>query len=104
MVSFNKMFMINIFKLTLVKFILDYSASEYGWKTNFNLATAFIDFFALIGQAYDLKTAYPDSIDKRRYRTGEDMIIPPKNTFVDYIYGTVIMGWPLWLAFIFRAM
>lgn len=82
----------------------DYSASEFGWKSNFNLATAFIDFFALIGQAYDLKTASHDSIEKRRNRTGEELTIPHRNTLIDYIYGTVITSWPLWLAFGFRAL
>jgi len=33
----------------------DYSASEFGWKCNFNIATLFIDFFASIGWAYDCR-------------------------------------------------
>ncbi|ODM92764.1 Acyl-CoA Delta(11) desaturase, partial [Orchesella cincta] len=41
----------------------DYRASEFGWRIN--LSTIVIDFFALIGWAYDLKTASPELIKKR---------------------------------------
>jgi len=36
-----------------------------------NLTTAFIDFFAKIGSAYDLKTVSSDIIKKRVNRTGD---------------------------------
>lgn len=36
-----------------------------------NFTTAFIDFFAKIGWAYDLKTVTPDVIKKRIERTGD---------------------------------
>lgn len=36
-----------------------------------NLTTAFIDFFAKIGWAYDLKTVSADIIEKRVKRTGD---------------------------------
>lgn len=36
-----------------------------------NLTTAFIDFFAKIGWAYDLKTVSRDIIEKRIIRTGD---------------------------------
>ncbi|KAJ8675558.1 hypothetical protein QAD02_011344, partial [Eretmocerus hayati] len=48
----------------------DYKASELGFY-KFNLATAFIDFFAKIGWAYDLKTVSKDMIEKRVKRTGD---------------------------------
>ncbi|XP_013793869.2 acyl-CoA desaturase-like, partial [Limulus polyphemus] len=35
-------------------FPYDYSTSEYGWKLN--ISTMFIDFMAMLGQAYDMKT------------------------------------------------
>ncbi|XP_061706541.1 acyl-CoA Delta-9 desaturase-like [Cydia pomonella] len=48
----------------------DYKASELGGGT-LMLATAFIDFFARIGWAYDLKTISDDVIQKRVMRTGD---------------------------------
>jgi stearoyl-CoA desaturase (Delta-9 desaturase) len=36
-----------------------------------NTTTAFIDFFAKLGWAYDLKTVSADTIDKRVERTGD---------------------------------
>lgn len=47
----------------------DYKTSELG-KYAFNWTTAFIDFFAKIGWAYDLKTTSQDMIRKRIERTG----------------------------------
>ncbi|CAL8128357.1 unnamed protein product [Orchesella dallaii] len=41
----------------------DYRTSEFGWRIN--MSTIFIDFFALIGWAYDLKTVSPQFIEKR---------------------------------------
>jgi len=46
----------------------DYSTSELGWK--FNLTTIFINAFARIGWAYDLKTVTPQMIKQRKHRTG----------------------------------
>lgn len=36
-----------------------------------NITTAFIDLFAKIGWAYDLKTVAPDVIQRRVLRTGD---------------------------------
>lgn len=36
-----------------------------------NFSTGFIDFFAKIGWAYDLKTASKENIEKRSARTGD---------------------------------
>ena len=48
----------------------DYKAAELGnYRTN--LTTAFIDFCAKIGWAYDLKTASAQMIKKRVERTGD---------------------------------
>jgi len=48
----------------------DYKASELGnYRTNFT--TGFIDFFAWIGWAYDLKTVAYNVIKKRATRTGD---------------------------------
>lgn len=46
----------------------DYSASELGW--NFNFSTVFIDFCAIIGQAYDRKSVSSSVIQDRIDRTG----------------------------------
>lgn len=51
----------------------DYKAAELGnYRANFT--TAFIDFFAKIGWAYDLKTVAHDIVKKRANRTGDGSI------------------------------
>lgn len=47
----------------------DYATSEYGMKLN--LTTAFIDFMAFIGQAYDRRVISKEAIEARRRKTGE---------------------------------
>lgn len=47
----------------------DYKAAELG-DYKLNMTTAFIDFFAKIGWAYDLKTVSSDTVRKRVERTG----------------------------------
>jgi hypothetical protein len=51
-------------------FPLDYRSAEIG-STTFSLTTKFIDFFAKIGWADDLKTVSADVILKRSDRTGD---------------------------------
>ncbi|XP_055371723.1 acyl-CoA Delta-9 desaturase-like [Condylostylus longicornis] len=48
----------------------DYKTAELG-NYRLNITTAFIDFFAKIGWAYDLKTVSTDIIKKRVDRTGD---------------------------------
>ncbi|XP_017076813.2 acyl-CoA Delta12-desaturase-like [Drosophila eugracilis] len=48
----------------------DYKTAEFG-KYSLNFTTAFIDFFAKIGWAYDLKTVSSEIIKKRVKRTGD---------------------------------
>lgn len=48
----------------------DYKTAELG-NYRLNLTTAFIDFFAKIGWAYDLKSVSADIIEKRVKRTGD---------------------------------
>ncbi|XP_071440253.1 acyl-CoA Delta-9 desaturase-like, partial [Hetaerina americana] len=48
----------------------DYKTAELG-DYSLNSTTAFIDFFAKIGWAYDLKTVSPEVIEKRAQRTGD---------------------------------
>ncbi|CAG2170067.1 unnamed protein product, partial [Oppiella nova] len=49
----------------------DYSASEYGWRDNWNIATAFIDMFAWIGWAYDRRRPTEAVVKARISRTGD---------------------------------
>ncbi|KAL7015412.1 hypothetical protein ACKWTF_016442 [Chironomus riparius] len=51
-------------------FPYDYKTSELAFYS-FNLTTAFIDFMAWIGWAYNLKTVSADMIRKRACRTGD---------------------------------
>ncbi|XP_063389817.1 acyl-CoA Delta(11) desaturase-like isoform X1 [Cydia fagiglandana] len=64
-------------------FPFDYRAAELG-NNCLNLTTRFIDVFAWIGWAYDLKHASPDVIAKRSNRTGDgtDLWGRPKEDFV----------------------
>lgn len=48
----------------------DYATSEYG-AAYFNLTKGFIDFMALIGQAYDRNKISAETILQRRKRTGD---------------------------------
>eukprot|EP00099_Drosophila_melanogaster_P022663 NP_650201.1 desaturase 2 [Drosophila melanogaster] len=48
----------------------DYKTAEWGCYS-LNITTAFIDLFAKIGWAYDLKTVAPDVIQRRVLRTGD---------------------------------
>ena len=48
----------------------DYKTAELG-NYSMNFTAAFIDFFAKIGWAYDLKTVSPEIIKKRVLRTGD---------------------------------
>lgn len=48
----------------------DYKTSEFG-DYSFNFTTAFLDFFAWLGLAYDLKTITKEMIAKRAMRTGD---------------------------------
>src|ERR1700712_4750794 len=63
-------------------FPYDYSASEFGWASNFNPTTAFIDFFEKIGLVYDKKVAEDKAITNRKQRTGENTPFK-NNTLVD---------------------
>lgn len=63
----------HLFNLTFLQqhvFPWDYKTAELG-NYRMNLTTAFIDFFAKIGWAYDLKTVSNEIIKKRVERTGD---------------------------------
>jgi len=67
----------------------DYKAAELG-NYRANLTTAFIDFFSLIGWAYDMKTVSNDMILKRANRTGDGS--HPEGDF-SHPDGDGIWGW-----------
>ncbi|GBO20132.1 Stearoyl-CoA desaturase 5 [Araneus ventricosus] len=50
-------------------FSWDYSTSELG--DTLNLTKVFIDFMAMIGQAYDLKTADANAIRNKKLKSGD---------------------------------
>lgn len=54
-------------------FPFDYKTGEFGgWKGyQYNITTAFIDFFANFGLAFDRKSATPEMIAKRAQKTGD---------------------------------
>lgn len=60
----------------------DYKTSEFG-DYSLNFTTAFIDFFAKIGWAYDLKTVSKEMIENRMKRTGDKQPIFDENNNVD---------------------
>lgn len=49
----------------------DYSASELGFRYNFNITTLLIDFFEKIGLAYDLKKPSTRMVKARMERSGD---------------------------------
>jgi len=62
-------------------FPFDYRTSEYPWR--FNITTIFIDFFGMLGWAYDFRHASPAMIEQKRLRSGDH----DTATKVAYIYG-----------------
>ena len=79
----------------------DYSASELGWMDAFNPATAFIDSFASIGWAYDLKKASDDMVKKRQTRCG-DVHYKHKSRFMEHLNGSFVLTLPVWSVFLLR--
>ncbi|CAG2100580.1 unnamed protein product [Medioppia subpectinata] len=78
----------------------DYSASEYGWKDNFNIATAFIDLFAVLGLAYDRKSVPKPVIKRRITGTGDGSEYRSiQSKTLDRMIAIVVMTWPLWLSY-----
>lgn len=67
----------------------DYATSEFG-SIYFNVTKGFIDFMALIGQAYDRNKMSPEMVMARRKRTGDLSELPeehrPLNTEHEHDY------------------
>ncbi|KAL0274799.1 UNVERIFIED_CONTAM: hypothetical protein PYX00_002838 [Menopon gallinae] len=66
----------------------DYKAAELG-NYSVNLTTGFIDFFAKIGWAYNLRTVSYEAIRKRANRTGDGSLTEPD----DYNHHMNVWGW-----------
>ncbi|XP_012217553.1 acyl-CoA Delta-9 desaturase-like [Linepithema humile] len=70
----------------------DYKAGELGnYRTN--VTTAFIDFFARIGWAYDLKTVAVGMIKKRAARTGDGTRYERTADHHDHTHEGAVWGW-----------
>lgn len=71
----------------------DYKAGELGYRTNWS--TAFIDFMAKIGWAYDLKSVSDEMLKKRVKRTGDGTKIFDDNQDqeIDNKVEPVLWGW-----------
>lgn len=76
----------------------DYKAAELG-NYRLNPTTAFLDFMAFIGQAYDLKTVSNDIVAKRVNRSGDGSwkngteIKEMLNVDDDHLSDKVVWGW-----------
>lgn len=70
----------------------DYKAGELGnYRTNFT--TGFIDMFASIGWAYDLKTVAKDMIKKRAAKTGDGTTYERTTDSHQHTHEGAIWGW-----------
>jgi hypothetical protein len=72
-----------------------------GWKSNFNIATLFIDFFVWVGWAYDCKKVPQNLVIQRRQKCG-DTEKRFKNVCIDYLQGCALTSFPIWLPFFGR--
>lgn len=90
-------------------FPYDYSASELGWRHNYNLATAFIDLFAWLGLAYDRKVPTQAMIQKKAQQTGDESLRQytrsrklNSSSLLDNLLGLISLTWPVWTVQVFR--
>ncbi|CAK9795435.1 Acyl-CoA Delta-9 desaturase [Anthophora quadrimaculata] len=70
----------------------DYKAAELG-NYNMNFTTAFIDFFARLGMAYDMKTVPVEVVKKRASRTGDGSRYSKPNTIHHHSHEGSKWGW-----------
>ncbi|CAG2108109.1 unnamed protein product [Medioppia subpectinata] len=83
-------------------FPMDYSQSELGAIDVFNPATAFIDMFAAIGWAYDLKKASIDVVKSRQTRCGDIHYKSITSRLSEQIVGSFVIFMPIWVITILR--
>lgn len=70
----------------------DYKAGEFG-NYNTNFSTAFIDFCARLGLAYDMKTVPVEVIKKRAARTGDGSRYNKNETIYHHNHEDMKWGW-----------
>ncbi|KAJ6220506.1 hypothetical protein RDWZM_006318 [Blomia tropicalis] len=81
----------------------DYSASELGASKVFNLATMFINFFAWIGWATELKKVDPETIRKRIQKTGDlSAQYSPNHWLREWVGGLLVSLSPLYIPFLVK--
>lgn len=70
----------------------------------FNPATAFIDLFAYIGWAYDLKTVSPEMIERKQLRSAklDDIRVGLPSALYEWLGGISIFLIPLLIVHIFK--
>ncbi|HEY6435142.1 MAG TPA: hypothetical protein VIY47_01005 [Ignavibacteriaceae bacterium] len=87
-------------------FPYDYSASEMSWKFNFNPSTAFIDFCAFVGLAYDLKKPDHSLIKNRIERTSNEVVynkeIDRIDSVLDLLIGFLCCTALIWISLFIR--
>ncbi|CAG2108146.1 unnamed protein product [Medioppia subpectinata] len=69
----------------------DYSMSEYGPIDAFNPATMFIDLFARLGWAYDMRRAPRDVVKQRMKRTGQANVTAKTNRVYEWVTATLYL-------------
>ncbi|CAG2108964.1 unnamed protein product, partial [Medioppia subpectinata] len=72
----------------------DYSSSEFGAIDSFNPSTVFIDTFAAIGWAYDLKKPSLDVMNGRRIRCGDNSNQISRSRLSEQIVGLIAIFMP----------
>lgn len=83
-------------------FPYDYAGSEYEWHQSYNPTTAFLDFCAYMGWAYDLNRASTDTVNKRIQRTGRMPRMPKVNCIIDTLGGIITVMIPFILGITMR--
>jgi len=67
------------------------------------MTTAFIDFCARYGWAYDLRKPSPETVEATRIKRGENIANnKSKSLFRDYLIGFAFQTWMLWATLSFR--
>lgn len=81
----------------------DYSASEFGWKINYNPMTGFIDACAKMGLAWDRNVASDFVVQDRINKFGDSEKLekfqrqPSEGVFWDTAKGFFYLFWALWV-------
>ncbi len=86
----------------------DYSASEFGWRVNYNPMTAVIDGAAALGLAWDLKKVSTGMVVERVGRWGDRDRVdtesrkPRAGVLLDTLQGVFWLFWALWVILLLK--